>query len=157
MLEETKKVGLESEIIDVRDFRIKATDNTGKIPQAKKLIDKIVKADGYIIVAPEYNHGYPGELKMMLDMFYSQYAKKPVGICGVSRGPLGGARMIQQLRQVCIAFNMVPLGRAIYFSNVWGLFDEKGNIKDESYYKKAKGLLDQLIWYAKALKKAPIL
>jgi hypothetical protein len=28
---------------------------------------------GIIVVSPEYNHGYPGELKMMLDTLYQQY------------------------------------------------------------------------------------
>jgi len=70
MLQETLKTGLETEIIDVHDFRIKATDNTEKSPLAKKLAEKVNKVDGFIIVSPEYNHGYPGELKMMLDMLY---------------------------------------------------------------------------------------
>jgi len=152
MLQETIKADLKTEIIDVRDFRIESTDNTGEITQAKKLAEKIIKADGLIIVAPEYNHGYPGELKMMLDMLYKQYAKKPVGICGVSAGGLGGARMVQQLRQICIAFNMIPIREAIYFSNVYDLFDEKGVIKDQSYYKRVKKFLDELIWFAKTLK-----
>jgi len=152
MLEEVQKAGLETEIIDVRDYRIKATDNTGKIPEAQKLSEKVVKADGFIIISPEYNHTYPGELKMMLDMIYEQYARKPVGICGVSGGPLGGARGVQALRLTCIAFSMHPILETVYFSMVQDLFDEKGNIKDRSYEKKAKGLIDSLIWHAKALK-----
>jgi len=79
ILHETLNSGLESEIIDVRDYRVEATDNTGELPQAKKLLEEISKADGLIIVSPEYNHGYPGELKMMLDMLYEEYSAKPVG------------------------------------------------------------------------------
>jgi NAD(P)H-dependent FMN reductase len=154
MHQETIKAGLETEIIDVRDYRIEATDNTEKIPQAKKLAEKIIKADGLIIVSPEYNHGYPGELKMMLDMIYNQYAKKPVGICGVSAGGLGGARMLEQLRLVCVEFRMVPIREAVYFSIVQDLFDNKGVIKDSSYYNRVKKFLDEIIWYAKALKTA---
>jgi NAD(P)H-dependent FMN reductase len=69
-------------------------------------------------------------------------------------GPWGGNRMVQQLRLVCIALGLMPMQRAVYFTNVRQLFDEKGKIKDGSYSKKAQGLLKQLIWYAKALKKA---
>jgi NAD(P)H-dependent FMN reductase len=128
MLEETLKAGIESELIDVRDYRIEATDNTEEIPEAKKLAGKIISADGIIIVSPEYNRGYPGELKMMLDMLYKQYARKPVGICGVSSGGIGGARMVEQLKLICIQFQMVPLREAVYFPNVTELFDEKGMI-----------------------------
>lgn len=156
VLQETIKAGLKSELLDVRDYRLAATDKTKTLPQANKLAEKINKADGLIIVAPEYNHGYPGELKMMLDMLYEEYTKKPVGICGVSIGPLGGARMVEQLRLVSIEFHMVPIREALYFSKVEQLFDEKGNIKDEAYYQRFKTFLDEIIWYAKALKIARV-
>lgn len=65
---------------------------------------------------------------------------------------LGGARAVEQLRLVSIEFHMVPIREAIYFSNVYNLFNEKGEIKDKSYYEKVKIFLDELIWYAKVLK-----
>lgn len=154
ILQEAVKAGLKTDIIDVRDFRVEATDNTQKIPQAKKLSEKITKADGLIIVTPEYNHGYPGELKMMLDMLYEQYDKKPVGICGVSSGGMGGCRVVEQLRLVCIGLLMTPIPNSLYFSNVQGLFDEKGIIKDQSYYNRVKKFLDELVWYIKTFKVA---
>lgn len=152
MLQEATKFGLESEIIDVRDYRIEATDNTGELPPAKKLAKKINKAEALIIVSPEYNHGYPGELKMMLDMLYKEYTAKPVGFCGVSAGGLGGVRAVEQLRLVSIEFYMLPIREALYFSAVQNLFDEKGNIKDEAYHKRVKVFLDELTGYAKKLK-----
>ncbi len=152
ILGEVEGAGIETELIDVRDYRIEATNNTQEIPQAKKLSQKITKADGLIIVSPEYNHGYPGELKMFLDMLYEQYAQKPVGFCGVSAGPLGGGRMVEQMRQVSVELHMVPIREAIYFPAVYNLFDEKGNIKDNSYHERVKKFLDELSWYAKNLK-----
>jgi NAD(P)H-dependent FMN reductase len=154
VLEEAKKSGLDSALLDVRDFRVKSTDNTGQSAQAKKLAAKIKKADGLIIVSPEYNHGYPGELKMMLDLLYQDYFNKPVGICGVSAGPWGGTRMVEQLRLVCIEFRMVPIREALYFPVIQDLFDESGNIKDPDYSSRVKVFLNELVWYAKALKKS---
>lgn len=155
VLGEIKKYpDVETELIDVHDYRLAATDNTGSSAEAQKLKEKIFRADGYIIVSPEYNHGYPGELKMMLDMLYTEYARKPVGICGVSMGGLGGARMVEQLRLVSIEFHMVPIREAVYFSGARQLFDENGAIKDESYSQRVKTFADELIWYAEALKTA---
>lgn len=155
MLEEAKKAGFETELIDVRDFRIEATDKTQKIPQAMKLSPKIEKADAFIIVTPEYNHGYPGELKMMLDMLYEQYARKPVGFCGVSSGALGGARCVEQLRLVIEELHMVSIRNAIYFPTVQDLFDDKGKIKDPNAYEKiVKAFMNELSWYASALRSA---
>ena len=152
VFQEIKKTKVKSEIIDVRDYKIKATDNTGKKAEAKKLIQKINKADAFIIISPEYNHGYPGELKIMLDMFYEEYHKKPVAFCGVSAGGLGGVRAIEQLRLVSIELHMVPIREAVYFSNVYNLFDDKNKIKDLSYQKRIKQMLDELLWYTQALK-----
>jgi len=153
ILEEVKKAGFETEIIDVRDFRTDATDNTQASPQAKKLSSKIEKSDALIVVSSEYNHGYPGELKMMLDLLYGQYAGKPVGFCGVSAGGLGGARVVEQLRQVVIELHMLPIREAVYFPVVQNLFDEKGTMKDPGAYKdRIKSFLNELTKYANALR-----
>ena len=145
LLEEIIKNNIESEVLDVRDYRIEATDNTGKLSQAQKLSEKISKAKALIIVSPEYNHGYPGELKMMLDMLYKEYANKKVGFCGVSIGGLGGARVVEQLRLISVGYGMIPIREAMYFSNVQNLFDENGKIKDESYHGKVQNLINELI------------
>ena len=154
MLAQAQNAGIESEILDVRDYRLIATDNTGEPEPAKRFSEKISRADGLIIVSPEYNHGYPGELKMMLDMIYNEYARKPVGICGVSAGAHGGARMVEQLRAVAVELHMVPIREAIYFANVRSLFNETGEIQDESYAERTAKFLEELIWYASALNKA---
>ena len=155
MLQETQKLeGVETEILDVRDFRIPATDNPGLSEPEKRLAGYVLRADGFIWVVPEYNHAYPGELKMMLDMLYKEYRGRAVGICGVSGGGLGGVRMVESLRLLAINFHMVPIGEAVYFSNVQDLFDEQGNMTDESYKDRVKPFFEELLWYAAALKQA---
>ena len=154
MMQKALEAGLESEIIDVRDYRLPATDNSKKSPQAKKLAEKVERMDGLIIVSPEYNHGYPGELKMMLDMLFSEYAHKPVGICAVSSGPWGGVRMTEQLRLVCIALHLLPIGEAVHFPKVQELFDDQGQLLGKSQHGQARRLLKELIMYAGALKAA---
>ena len=155
VLQEFQKVrNVETELIDVRDYAAKATDNSGKTEEAQRFAEKATRADGFILVAPEYDHGYPGELKMMLDMLYKEFNRKPVGICGVSAGAAGGIRVVEQLRLVAIEFQMVPMREAIYFSNVHKLFDDKGSITDESYVEQTKPLFEELLWYARALKVA---
>jgi len=152
MLEKALEFGLDSEIIDVRDYRLPATDNTKTSDQAIRLKDKVLRADGLVIVSPEYNHGYPGELKMMLDMLYEEYFGKPVGICGVSSGVFGGARMIEHLVATCVRFHMLPSGEVLYFPRVQELFDENGAIKKEAYHRRANKFLAVLTEYAKALR-----
>src|SRR5260370_8337845 len=59
--------------------------------------DAIVNADGLVIVSPEYNHGYPGPLKAVLDLLLKEYIHKAVAFVGVSAGPWGGTRMIEAM------------------------------------------------------------
>jgi len=148
-----KRAGVETQFVDVKDFGLSATDNTETSAKAKKFGGLVARADALLIVSPEYNHGYPGELKLALDQAYKQYARKPVAICGVSGGGLGGARMVEQLRQVVIELSMVPVRGAVYFSKVNELFDASGNIADASYEAKVNKLLEELEWHARALKK----
>lgn len=154
MFEQTQAYGLPSELVDVRTMTINETipswvedaDATGW----RKLV---AKADGLIIVSPEYNHGYPGELKMLLDRAYDEYKQKPVAVCGTGGG-LGGARMVEGLRTVLIELSMVPIRNAIYFSGIKELFDEEGRIKDDTFAERIETLLTELTWYALALKEA---
>jgi NAD(P)H-dependent FMN reductase len=152
MVEQTKKAGYKTELVDVRDFRIPATNNKGEIKESKKLKSIVEKADGLIIVSPEYNHSYPGELKMMLDMLYSEYKNKSVGVCGVSRGSFSGARMMGKLKDFCLCVGMIPIQASLYFGNVETLFEESGKIKDEVYNGRAERFLKELEWMAGKLK-----
>ena len=80
----------------------------------------MLAADGLIVVSPEYNHGYPGPLKEVLDSLYEEYEHKPIGICGAGGG-LGGSRAVEQLRLVAIELKLVPIREALYFPMVWDL------------------------------------
>lgn len=152
ILELTKKAGLDTEIVDIRDYRIEATDNTEEIPPAKKWEEKLLRADGLIIVSPEYNHTYPGELKMFLDMLYEQYHRKPVGLVGLSEGPWGGTRGIQALRLTCLALGMHPVLETVYFPLVQDQLDESGRPKKPVFEKQVNGMLKSLAVHAQALK-----
>lgn len=155
VLSQAKSYGkFETELLDVKDFVGIAKTQAMEEEKAKKWSEIMKRADGLIIVSPEYNHGYPGELKLMLDELYEEYNRKPVGICGVSAGVLGGARMAEVLRIFLIELQMVPIRNAVYFSNVENLFDEKGEIRDPSYRERLKTFFDELVWYAGTLKKA---
>ena len=83
--------GIETMLIDPRDLHLPMTDEGKSLGDRNPVYrDAIAQADGLIIVAPEYNHGYPGSLKRTLDLVRREYTHKPVGLCGVSAGMFGG-------------------------------------------------------------------
>ncbi|MCX6727134.1 MAG: NAD(P)H-dependent oxidoreductase [Candidatus Shapirobacteria bacterium] len=120
------------------------------LPAARAWADKISLADGYIIVTPEYNHGYPAVLKNALDYVYAEWNNKPVGF--VSYGGVGGARSIEQLREVVIELKMIPVRTSVNIVAFWNLLDETGNLKTESLEKSATDMIDQILWYTNLLK-----
>ncbi|MCW1892555.1 MAG: NAD(P)H-dependent oxidoreductase [Candidatus Uhrbacteria bacterium] len=143
--------GVQSDLVDPADYHEKKTFEKEHV---KPWADIMQRADGLIIVSPEYNHGYPGPLKEMLDTLFEEFARKPAAICGVSSGGLGGVRVAEQLKLVVNELRMCAIREAVFFSNVRELFNEDGSIKDPSYDDRCAKMFDELFWYANALKAA---
>ncbi|MBP6923981.1 MAG: NAD(P)H-dependent oxidoreductase [Candidatus Pacebacteria bacterium] len=116
---------------------------------------KIGEADAYLIIAPEYNHGYTAVLKNALDVVYGEWNKKAVGF--VSYGSVGGGRVVEQLRQVAVELQMASTRNAVHIQAPWFLLEEDGSLKTgalDVYTDSLKGMLDQLAWWGQALKEA---
>jgi NAD(P)H-dependent FMN reductase len=152
VFEQTKKrADIETELIDVCELPMKL-DDAGEQMKDPKFSATIQRCDGLIIVTPEYNHGYPGLLKHALDMNLEEYIHKAVGICGVSAGPFGGARVIEGLLPVMRELGLVTIFWDVNFGNVQKLFDEQGKLLDESYFRRLDKFLNELIWMARVLR-----
>jgi NAD(P)H-dependent FMN reductase len=159
-----KAKGLDVEILDLRDYPLPFFDEAMSptmaatregaypYPTSAKWTAKIAEADGFIMIAAEYNHGYTAVLKNAIDYVSREWNKKPVAFVGY--GSVGGARAIEQLREVAIELQMTPVRAAVHISNFWNLLDEKGQIKMESFEASGDAMLDQLIWWTDTLKEA---
>ncbi|HEX4708614.1 MAG TPA: NADPH-dependent FMN reductase [Candidatus Udaeobacter sp.] len=146
-----KRAGVETELIDVRTLPMRL-DDAGEQMKEAKFSATIERCDGLIIVAPEYNHGYPGLLKHALDMNLKEYIHKAVGICGVSAGPFGGARVIEALLPVMRELGLVTIFEDVNFGNVQDLFDQNGNLLDQKYVRRIDKFLNELVWMARVLR-----
>ena len=148
-----ERTEIESQYFDVRDFQLPADQYGQEIKDDfPEWRDAIIRADGLVIVTPEYNHGYPGALKSILDLLLREYVHKAVAFVGVSAGPWGGTRVIE----ACVPM-VRELGLAVTFSDlnfpgVAGKFDENGNLLDEAYERRVKDFLDELVWMATTLR-----
>lgn len=149
--EVAKRDGVETELIDVREMRL-PTDDAGEAIKDSKFSETVNRADALVLVVPEYNHGYPGLLKHVLDSNLKEYIHKAVGICGVSAGAFGGARAIQNLLPVMRELGLVNIFWDGNFSNVQQIFDGSGKLLDPSYVRRLDKFLKELIWMAKVLR-----
>jgi NAD(P)H-dependent FMN reductase len=143
---------IETQLFDVCDFHLPHDHYGQEIKdQFPDWRDAIVRADGLVIVTPEYNHGYPGSLKSVLDLLLREYVHKAVAFVGVSAGPWGGTRVIE----ACVPM-VRELGLAVTFSDlnfpkVGDKFDGEGNLLDDAYNKRIGDFLDELVWMATTL------
>ena len=142
---------VETELIDIRDLRL-TTEDAGEAIKDAQFSALIARADGLVIVVPEYNHGYPGMLKHVLDTNLKEYVHKAVGLCGVSAGGFGGTRVIENLLPVMRELGLVTIFWDGNFSAARKLFDADGKLLDRSYVTRIDKFLKELIWMSKVLR-----
>jgi NAD(P)H-dependent FMN reductase len=108
-------------LVDLRDHPLPFFDAPtapmrmgGVYPHAsvQTFAELVAKADAFVMVAPEYNHGYTAVLKNAIDWLYGEWINKPVGF--VSYGNAGGARAVEQLRQVAVEMQMLPIKAGLH-------------------------------------------
>ncbi|MFH0834591.1 MAG: NAD(P)H-dependent oxidoreductase [Patescibacteria group bacterium] len=140
---------LQIEFVDVKDFSHGRTIPPWEKNDATKNWRAIVKkTDGFLIVFPEYNHSFPGELKMLLDQDFENYAGKPVAFASVSSGGFGGVRAVESLVPVARYIGLVPLTAELNFSKVAELFAQGEAELDTKYAEKIEKLADALVQFA---------
>jgi NAD(P)H-dependent FMN reductase len=126
---------------------------TGKYSEVQRAwAAAIGPADGYILVAPEYNHGMSGALKNALDTVFAEWARKPVAF--VAHGGMGGARSVEQLRAVAAGMAMAPLSQAVHLQGASKMRDGDHFYAGEIENRRLATLFDELAWWGKALKAA---
>src|SRR3989344_4184396 len=172
IFEEAKKLeGVDVELLDLHDYPMPFFDSPMPPSMAKgqysnevvkKWAEKINDGDAFIIVTPEYNHGYPAVLKNALDVISPEWNKKPVGF--VSYGSALGARSVEQLRQVAVELQMASIKNAIhvpvdiFMAAMMGtgaagpeLFQP---LREGPRGDRVQAFFDELLWWTRALKAA---
>ena len=121
--------------------------------RVKKWSREIDSTDAFIIVTPEYNHGYPAPLKNALDTLYNEWVRKAVAFVGYG-GQAGGSRAIEQLKQVVLELQMAPAYEDIIIPRIRKAFDEQGNSTNPHLAEEVETMFEDLNWWARALKAA---
>jgi NAD(P)H-dependent FMN reductase len=160
-----KRDGVETRLLDLRDFPMPFFDEpvpparSGRTPYAndavKRWTAEIAAADGFVFVMPEYNHGYPAVLKNAIDWVYPEWKRKAAGF--VSYGNAGGARGVEQLRQVVTELQMAQSPFAVHVPLSTLMLHFQGGDVDKALAemdRSANKLIDDLLWWTIALKAA---
>ena len=159
--------GFEVEVIDLRDWELPMFGETFATvgnprnpvfsePAVKRWNDKIAEGDAYLFITPEYNHSVPAVLKNAIDSVFATFAfrTKPAAFVAYSGGIGGGARAVEHLAHIAIEAEMVPLRNTVIIPHVGDAFGPDGQPSDPRTSAAAKILLDDLAWWAAALRQA---
>jgi len=112
---------------------------------------RIAACDAFIVITPEYNHGYPAPLKALIDSFGQEWHAKPVAF--VSYGGIsGGLRAVEQLRLVFAELHVVTIRDTVSFASAWEQFDANGSLRNpERAERSMDTMLNRLRWWALSL------
>ena len=114
----------------------------------------IADADAFVVVVPEYNHGYPAPLKQLIDSVCEPWCAKPVAFVSYG-GQSGGIRAVEQLRQVFVEVHAMTVREQVAFAHVREQFDAEGRLLAPERAQRAMAvMLTRLSWWANALRDA---
>ena len=148
-----KRPEIQTRLFDVADFDLPQDDYGQEIKDRfPEWRDAIINADGLVIVTPEYNHGYPGSLKAVLDLLLREYVHKAVAFVGVSAGPWGGTRVIESMVPMVRELGLAVTFTDLNFPKVEKVFDEQGKLLDNAFDNRVAAFLDELVWMSRVLK-----
>jgi NAD(P)H-dependent FMN reductase len=142
------------DVVDLVDFDLPMLYPQVAEPAAQAYIERIGRADAFVVITPEYNHGYPAPLKQAIDLPRDQWRRKPVAFVSYG-GAAGGLRAVEQLRQVFAELHAVTIRDSVSFHMAWDRFDEAGEPHEPVRCNAdAETMLDELSWWATALRTA---
>jgi len=145
-----------AEILDLKEYNFPVFEERLRLqpdPSAKTLefAEKIKTADGIVLVAPEYNGGYPASLKNVVDVLYEEWKRKPIAISPVSAGPFAGMNMITGLQYVLWKIGALTVPALFPVAMVGNSFDEYGNPSDKpGTAKRASAFITEWLWCIEA-------
>ncbi|MYY01378.1 MULTISPECIES: NAD(P)H-dependent oxidoreductase [unclassified Streptomyces] len=149
---------IETELIDVAGLDLPTALSYRPEPGSREVVAdvgaRLARADAFVVVTPEYNHSYPAPLKNLIDWYRAEWQAKPVSFVSYG-GVSGGLRAVEHLRQVFAELHSVSIRDTVSFHNAGAQFDDEGRHRDPAGADAAvKSLLDQLVWWGRALRAA---
>jgi NAD(P)H-dependent FMN reductase len=154
LVERLTALGCHAPLLDLQALDLPMYGQTSEqhlYPAVVEFKAAAAQADAMVWLTPEYNHGYTSAIKNAVDHLHSEIRRKPVAVCGLSGGGLGGARAVEQLKLVLIEMHAVTIRDSVYFSDARGLFDEAGALLQPAYVRRIDDVLAELLWYARVL------
>ena len=151
--------GHEAPLVDPAELKLPLLDrmykeySKGEAPEPMERLAALYRrSDAFVVVSAEYNHSVPPALSNTLDHFLEEYFWRPSAICCYSAGQYGGVRAAMQLRAMLAELGTPSIPSLLPIPRVQKALSEAGEPAEDWLGRAAKKFLDELTWYAEALK-----
>lgn len=153
---------IDVEIVDLKDWPLPFFNEVASNAWAptqnevgQRWQKKVAEFDGFIFVTPEYNRSIPAALKNAIDFSYPEWNKKAAAVVGY--GSVGGARAVEHLRTIAVELQMAPTRAGVHIqgADFFAAWQQGKDLREFAHLEPGvKAMLDELVWWTKALKTA---
>lgn len=152
------RADIDYDVIDLADANVPMTFSAAAAHSIASERERLGLADAFVVITPEYNHSYPAALKQFIDLIKIEWQAKPASFVSYG-GMSGGLRAVEHLRNVFAEMHTVTIRDIVSFHNPWVQFDldasGRGELREaDQANAAAKVMLDELTWFARALRTA---
>ncbi|MDB5283705.1 MAG: hypothetical protein JWO06_2780 [Bacteroidota bacterium] len=148
---------LQTDIIDLAEYGLPILEeeryhmHPSPTAEMVEIHNKLNDADAIIFLSPEYHGSYTGALKNAVDYYWSEFAKKPIGVVAISAGKFGGINTSTHLQQLVLSLGAYPMPTKLLVPMVQNAFNDKGEIIDEPLSKTFDRFVTEFAWFADAI------
>ncbi len=153
--EELSDVGwIDLDVVDLATAELPITGPGSGGGNPSPIADRLARADGFLILTPEYNHSYPAALKNAIDWHFDQWAYKPVAFVGYG-AHAGGVRAVEHLRTVFPELRATTIREAVLLHSPWERTTTDGRFRPtDGTITALQAMITELRWWANALRTA---
>ncbi len=155
-----KDAGGEAPLVDPLELNLPLLDRMykeypkGQAPEVlERLAELLRTADAFVVVSGEYNHSIPPALSNTLDHFLEEYFWRPSAIVCYSGGCFGGVRAAMQLRAMLCELGTPSISSLLPIPEIGTALTSDGHAEVPWLDKAAGRFIDELVWYAEALRR----
>ncbi|MEH1165480.1 NAD(P)H-dependent oxidoreductase [Micromonospora sp. CPCC 205539] len=135
-------------VVDLTEYDFPTSYPAEPTASIRAFVREVGRADGFVVVTPEYNHSFPAPLKQAIDYAYDEWQAKPVGFVSYGCGSTG-LHAVDQLRTVFTALHAMTVRDVVGIDLLGG---EPSALGADELCRDTSVLLDQLRWWGLALR-----
>lgn len=151
-------LGADVELLDLRTLNLPfcdGGDDYPAYPDVERLRQSVRRADGIILVTPEYHGSVSGVLKNALDLMgFEEFSGKVTGLISILGGQSNN-NALNDLRIILRWIHAWTIPEQVAIGQAWKAFDSSGQLVDDNLSKRLDAFAKSLVENTQKLRGIP--